>query len=80
MTIKNDITALCKQIAGDYEEWTYSTTLFKRKIDKNITVFVDMSWSFRSGGAACEPYAGLYLPNIEKVWKSMGKNHLTGLF
>ena len=69
MSLKIKINDLCKLIANDYEGWAYVAGAFKNKHLKFCHLIVDPFWSYASGGALCQPVAGVYIPKLEKLWE-----------
>ena len=69
MTLKAEVIELCKNIANDYDDWSYAAGAFKKKDYKHTELFIDPLWSFSGISALAQPVVGIKNKKIERIWR-----------
>lgn len=69
MSMKDELTNLCKRLSTNYNEWDYISEAFKNKEYKFCTKFVDPLWSYSPDSVLAQPVAGVYVNSIQRLHK-----------
>jgi hypothetical protein len=75
MTFKTEIHELCKEVAGEFENWSFSTSsgLFRNKTLKHTDLIVEPGFNFTSPAPSCNtsPSAAVDNKKVGKLFKQI---------